>query len=220
MGICKEGTDIYVITEYVEGGTLWKLVKNKAKALTWLTRVSFALDVSKAIAYLHARNIIHRDLKCKNLLVDKTLHVKVCDFGLSRDTGENEQKFMTKAGTDRWMAPEVILGNPYNVKADSFSFGMTLYELVCRAKPPERHPMNGYHVETAELLAQIPPDCPPELKQLMLECADKYVPLVQPSRRALSILTICSTCCFFAVVGSVIKTCDLISWIYLIDSRT
>jgi LIM domain kinase 1 len=175
MGICKAGTDIYVITEYVEGGTLWKLVKNKSKPLTWLVRTSFALDVSKAIAYLHARNIIHRDLKCKNLLVEKSTHVKVCDFGLSRDTGENEQKFMTKAGTDRWMAPEVILGNPYNIKADAFSFGMALYELIVRAKPPERRPSNGYQFEPNELMELVPPDCPPELRQLLCDCSDQYV---------------------------------------------
>lgn len=170
MGTILHGGDVYLITEYMEGGTLWKLLSAKAKPLPWLTRVNISIDVARAITYLHARNIIHRDLKCRNLLIDRNIRVKVCDFGLCRETNPEQQKFMTKSGTDEWMAPEVILGNPYNAKADSFSFGMVLFEILTREKPPPRDPMRGFELDPNEISAALPTDCPPDLRQLTLDC--------------------------------------------------
>jgi serine/threonine protein kinase len=170
MGTIHHESDVYLITEYMEGGTLWKLLNNKAKPLPWLTRVNIAIDVARAITYLHARNIIHRDLKCRNLLIDRNIRVKVCDFGLCREANPEQQKFMTKSGTDEWMAPEVILGNPYNAKADSFSFGMVLFEIITREKPPSRDPMRGFELDPAEISAALPADCPPELRVMTLDC--------------------------------------------------
>jgi serine/threonine protein kinase len=69
MGICKHENDIYLITEYISGGDLWAILHNKSIELSWETRINFAIDISQAMAFLHAKNIVHRDLKCKNLLV-------------------------------------------------------------------------------------------------------------------------------------------------------
>jgi serine/threonine protein kinase len=69
MGICEHEKDIYLITEYISGGDLWRILRNKSIELNWETRINFAIDISQAMAFLHAKNIVHRDLKCKNLLV-------------------------------------------------------------------------------------------------------------------------------------------------------
>lgn len=173
MGIGNNGDDIYMITEYIEGGNLWKVVKSKTKNLSWITRLSYALDVAKAMAYLHAKRIIHRDLKCENLLLDRNGRVKVCDFGLCRTTDSddnNSKKYMTKAGTEDWMAPEVILGNPYAFKADVFSFGVVLFELITRSRPPERHPMDSFGFDMKKFVSCFPKNTPEGLANLCSEC--------------------------------------------------
>lgn len=77
---------------------------------------------------------------------------------------------MTKAGTEDWMAPEIIIGNPYNFKADIFSYGVVLYEIITRSRPPERHPMDSYSFDLEEFSKAFPNDTPPLLKELTIEC--------------------------------------------------
>jgi len=93
-----------------------------------------ALDTCKGMAYLHKTSIIHRDLKCANLLVDLYWTIKVGDFGLSRVVSSNEAS-MTSCGTPAWAAPEVMQHRRYSTKADVFSFAVCLWEMTTRAKP-------------------------------------------------------------------------------------
>ena len=64
-----EDSQIHVVTEFIEGGHLWKLLKKKDKALPWHVRLHLAVEIAKAITFLHAKNIMHRDLKSENVLV-------------------------------------------------------------------------------------------------------------------------------------------------------
>jgi len=108
MGLSRNSTDVFIITEFIPGGDLRKILKDEAKELPWTLRAKISTDVAYAMTFLHSKGLIHRDLKSNNLLVDNNWKVKVCDFGFSRRVSKGEQ--MTLCGTDEWMAPEVMCG--------------------------------------------------------------------------------------------------------------
>jgi len=130
---------------------------------------------------------MHRDLKSKNVLIEQNSWIaKLCDFGFARET-TGEMTF--KVGTDAWMAPEVMQGNVYDYKADVFSFGIILYELMTRSKPFKRLPKNSFNFEENEFLNIIKektaanPPLEPILK-LSLRCIE-YDPNNRPSFKEL-----------------------------------
>jgi len=129
-----------------------------------------AVDVSLAIFHLHSKGCIHRDLKSRNLLVDESYKVKLCDFGFSRQVlAGNSDAPMTVCGTTPWMAPEVLLGERYDMKADVFSFGMVIWELLTRDTPPERLPGQKFAVDQARLRKALPTDAPEGLVAICIE---------------------------------------------------
>jgi LIM domain kinase 1 len=171
MGLSRNVTDVYIITEYIAGGDLRKILKDDTKELSWTLRSRIATDVAYAMTFLHSKGLIHRDLKSNNLLVADNWKVKVCDFGFSRRVNKGE--LMTLCGTDEWMAPEVMCGDKYDEKADVFSFGMVLTELITRKKPPLRKPATGFRFEVGPFKATVPPDCPPALVELAISCSEQ-----------------------------------------------
>lgn len=90
-----------IVSEYVPRGNLRSFIRSKAP-FPWSLRISFATDVARAVAYLHARQCLHRDLKGENLLITSNDRIKVTDFGFARITGRNaeEMRHMTYCGTD------------------------------------------------------------------------------------------------------------------------
>merc|ERR1712113_743396 len=176
MGLCIETDDMYIVTEFISGGDLRSKLKDQDTEMDWTRRVSVARDVALAMNYLHSKKIIHRDLKSHNLLVDQNWRVKVCDFGLARSAPEDEDSgrgnnLMTIVGTNEWMAPEVAMGENYGSSADVFSYGMVLYELITRDKPPMRKLKDCYAFKPEEVHAQVPAEAPLELWDLLVKCA-------------------------------------------------
>jgi serine/threonine protein kinase len=133
-----------------------------------------AINAAAGIEYLHNHcNLIHRDLKSMNLLINthKThLDVKVCDFAFSRVINKKEQ--MTgNVGTVSWMAPEVLEKKKYNEKADVYSFGVILWELVSREVPfGNCEPFTVIMDVTKGKRLPIPKECPSDLKRLITAC--------------------------------------------------
>lgn len=93
---------ILIISEYLPHGNLRNYIHDKDQPFSWRTRISFAIDVTRAVAYLHARNCLHRDLKGENLLLTELNRLKVCDFGFARLAAKNEEEMrrMSYCGTD------------------------------------------------------------------------------------------------------------------------
>lgn len=133
-----------IITRYVPNGDLYHnihgpnkhdsvILKNPTK------KTLIALGLANALKYLHKNNIIHRDVKSLNILLDENYYPVLCDFGLSKMINITESgMLMTKnIGTPNWMAPEICGSGNYSSKVDVFSFGFILYELLTGKIPFE-----------------------------------------------------------------------------------
>jgi serine/threonine protein kinase len=142
----------------------WQLVKRVASG------------AARGMAYLHHGNppVLHRDLKSANLLLDEAYTVKVCDFGLSRLKAQ-ARSMTGNCGTVQWMAPEVLANMDYDEKADVFSYGIILWELLSRECPYEG--MTAIQCALAVLNRDKRPDipkwCPPAFHALIKACVKK-----------------------------------------------
>ncbi|KAL4557498.1 hypothetical protein LXL04_035678 [Taraxacum kok-saghyz] len=134
IGACTKPPNLCIITEFMAGGSVYDFLHNQKGHFDVPAVLKIGILISKGMNYLHENNIIHRDLKSANLLMDENGIVKVSDFGVARV--QNKSGVMTaETGTYRWMAPEVIEHRPYNHKADVFSFAIVMWELLTRKLP-------------------------------------------------------------------------------------
>ena len=120
---------LYLISEFAPGGDLFRLFEqnNYEFSLEWIR--FYIAELVVALEDLHSKNIIHRDIKPENILIDSEGHIKLTDFGISRILEKNE-KAKTMVGTDSYMAPEIIDGNPYDKTVDWWSVGCVMYSLL------------------------------------------------------------------------------------------
>lgn len=123
---------IFFILELADRGDLLDFI-NERKYLSERLARGFFSDLVKGIDHCHIRGVVHRDLKCENLLLDSHMRLKISDFGFARKCNGNLKTF---CGSFAYAAPEVILGNPYNGPlADIWSMGVILYAMVTGRLP-------------------------------------------------------------------------------------
>ncbi|XP_059066744.1 putative leucine-rich repeat receptor-like serine/threonine-protein kinase At2g14440 [Cryptomeria japonica] len=112
------------------------------KPLDWQTRINVALQAAQGLLYLHegcSRPIIHRDVKCSNILLDKRMFAKITDFGLSKLLVNAKSYITTNVkGTLSYLDPEYFGKSSLNEKSDVYSFGVVLLEIICGVPPKER----------------------------------------------------------------------------------
>ncbi|XP_052816284.1 mitogen-activated protein kinase kinase kinase 2-like [Mya arenaria] len=155
-GCSSEGQDMTIFMEYMAGGSVFDVI-NKYGALTEPVTGRYTRQILEGLAYLHKNSIVHRDVKGANILRDNSGNIKLADFGTSKRlktivTCSGMQEKNTVVGTPYWMAPEVINGETYGRKADLWSVGCTVVEMLTKKPPwPELETMAAiYKIATAD----------------------------------------------------------------------
>ncbi|KMT20444.1 hypothetical protein BVRB_1g004380 [Beta vulgaris subsp. vulgaris] len=150
-GFCSENSHRLLVYEYMHNGPLSGYLKKDGQNMSWDVRFRVAIGTAKALAYLHEecrQCIIHCDIKPENILLDSDYTAKVSDFGLAKLIGRDFSRVLaTMRGTWGYVAPEWISGVAITNKADVYSYGMTMLELIGGRRnveaPPPSPPSNG-----------------------------------------------------------------------------
>ncbi|XVE66275.1 hypothetical protein DITRI_Ditri08aG0067600 [Diplodiscus trichospermus] len=143
-GFCSEGTRKLLVYDYMPNGSLDAHLfhEKNSNALDWKTRYQIALGIARGLAYLHEKCrdcIIHCDIKPENILLDAEFCPKVADFGLAKLVGRDFSRVLTTMrGTRGYLAPEWISGVAITAKADVYSYGMMLFEIVSGRRNSEQ----------------------------------------------------------------------------------
>lgn len=182
-GACTETGNYALIMEYMALGSLYKILHQDKRILTWSERLSIALQTASGIHYLHTLDnpILHRDIKSSNCLIQRSYDgyvAKLCDFGLAKTKKEITRQTQSKsvfAGTPQWTAPEVLQRNRYTEKADIYGLGVVYWELASNKRPYEEFENVAtiyLRVVKGERL-EIPGDTPADFKVLIKKCWSK-----------------------------------------------
>ncbi|XP_062074646.1 G-type lectin S-receptor-like serine/threonine-protein kinase At4g27290 isoform X2 [Humulus lupulus] len=137
LGCCIEGEERMLIYEYMYNKSLNHFIfgENKNGSLDWKKRFDIIMGIARGLLYLHQDSklqIIHRDLKASNILLDMNMNPKISDFGLARifGGGEIETKTRRIVGTYGYISPEYAVDGNFSIKSDVFSFGVVLLEII------------------------------------------------------------------------------------------
>ncbi|KAM4031288.1 tyrosine-protein kinase HCK isoform 1-T6 [Anomaloglossus baeobatrachus] len=165
---------IYIITEYMEKGSLLDFLKSQeGNCLSLPQLIDFSAQISEGMWFIEQKNYIHRDLRAANCLVSASLACKIADFGLARVIEDSE--YTAREGAKfpiKWTSPEAANYGSFTIKSDVWSFGILMTEIITYGRTP--YPgMSNLEVITAlerGYRMPCPANCPPELYGIMLQC--------------------------------------------------
>src|SRR5918994_2412166 len=154
----------YIAMEYLEGHTLKQLVREHG-AMPPELAVDITIQVLRAAKFAHKRGVVHRDIKPHNVILDEEGRAKVTDFGIARAGASDMTETGSILGTAQYLSPEQAQGRPVDARADLYSIGIVLYELLTGRVPFDADSpvtvalkqVNEAPIPPAELVPAIPP---------------------------------------------------------------
>jgi serine/threonine-protein kinase len=124
----------FIVMEFLRGQSLRSAIKNNQTG-DLAQKLNIALQVGRALEYIHSKKIIHRDIKPENIHLDASGKAKLMDFGIAKTEGMSLTRAGFTLGTPYYMAPEQVLGQPLTGQVDIYAFGVMLFELLSGMKP-------------------------------------------------------------------------------------
>jgi serine/threonine-protein kinase len=177
----SEGSLQYIAMEYLEGQTLEEMIKKKVK-FNYRIIAQIIMQICAALQYAHEREIVHRDIKPANIMILKDYNVKVMDYGIARIESNSMTKTGIAMGTPNYISPEQLRGKNIDNRADIFSLGVLIYELVVGKRPFRGENITSliYSVlnHTPEKPSNVVPQIPLLFDQILHKALDK-----DPDRR-------------------------------------
>ncbi|KAL6047965.1 Serine/threonine protein kinase, catalytic domain containing protein, variant 2 [Balamuthia mandrillaris] len=174
MAACTQPPNMCIVMEYMQLGSLYDVLHNELiPVIPFAKKVKMALQAARGLHFLHEGNIIHRDVKSLNLLLDQDWNIKVSDFGLTNVKDKLKTKGEEQLGSIFWTAPEVLEHGEYSKASDVYSFGIVLWEILSRKDPYEGMSPTAVAVGVLRdnLRPEIPEgDTPEDLVMLVQEC--------------------------------------------------
>ena len=125
----------YIVMEYIDGITLKEYIERK-QSVPWKDALYFAVQILRALQHSHDKGIVHRDIKPQNIMLLRDGTIKVTDFGIARFSRSEERTITDKAiGSVHYISPEQAKGGPIDEKADLYSVGVLMYEMLTGRLP-------------------------------------------------------------------------------------
>ncbi len=167
----------FIVMEYVDGITLKQYMENKRR-LDTMEAVNVTIEVLKALEHAHSRGIIHRDIKPQNIMISPDGAVKVMDFGIARFAQSQTMTMTDKAiGSVHYISPEQARGDTITEKADIYSLGVMLFEMLTGSLPFDADTAVSVAIKQIEATPikprEINPDIPVGLEEIILKAMQK-----------------------------------------------
>ena len=162
----KNGDEIFITMEYVNGITLKEFLEKNEISMPKL--IEIMKEICVGVAYAHSKSVVHRDLKPANVMLAHDQRVKIMDFGLAKVFSESVADKTSVKGTPLYMAPEQILGEKVDHQSDIYSLGCTFYRMVAGRPPFVQGDVYYHHLHT-------PPASPRTLNPKISEKLDRVI---------------------------------------------
>ena len=173
LGVCTKGDKIFMVTEFMEHGTLLDYLKGFGRTLRLRALMIMAAQVASGMDYLQTQSIIHRDLAARSILVGESNVCKVSDFSEAQSsTREDNPDHKGRNIPIKWLPPEAVVYQQFSIQTDIWSYGILLHEIVTGGSTP--YP----RMKQDEALKEIqsgyrmpcPSGCPQDIYNVMVEC--------------------------------------------------